>query len=212
MKLKTGMSSWIFIGLLALIAGVWTWQQIANRPPAVEAVYYQNAKALPDFVLNRDGGAFTPADLQGKWSVVFIGYTFCPDICPTTLADLNRIYPKLKANPAGDEVQVVFISVDPNRDIPKNLAEYSHYFNPEFIGVTAAHEALFPLTRAMGMVYSIVEEGTEGSYLVDHSASIALLNPQGQLQAMFRPEFEPGSVPAVDMAQLVKDFHTIVSN
>ena len=202
-------SSWILIGLLALVAGAWAGVQIMNRAPAVKALYYQPAKALPEFTLLRDTGEFTPQDLLGRWSVVFIGYTFCPDICPTTLADLNRIYPQLKDNPAQAEVQVIFLSVDPNPDTPKNLTEYTHYFNPEFIGVSAAHDVLFPLTRALGMVYSIVEEGTEGAYLVDHSASIALLNPQGQLQAVFRPEFEEGSVPAVDMQQLVSDFYVI---
>lgn len=202
-------SSWILIALLALVAGSWAGVQIINRAPAVKAVYYQPAKVLPEFELVRDSGTFTAQDLLGRWSVVFIGYTFCPDICPTTLADLNRIYPQLKQNPADAEVQVIFLSVDPNRDTPENLTEYTHYFNSEFVGVTAAHEVLFPLTRALGMVYSIVEEGTEGAYLVDHSASIALLNPEGKLQAVFRPEFEPGSIPSVDMEQLVSDFYVI---
>lgn len=202
-------ASWIFIGLLALIAGVWASLQFAPAQAEVKATVYDAPKKIDAFELQRGDGTFTNRDLLGKWSLVFIGYTFCPDICPTTLADLNRIAPQLASNPAKEPVQVLFVSVDPNRDKADKLTEYTHYFNPDFIGLTAEHTTLFPFTRQLGMVYSIVEQGTEGYYLVDHSASIALINPEGKLAGLFRPEFEQGAVPSVDMQQLVKDLAII---
>ncbi|RJG49492.1 SCO family protein [Motilimonas pumila] len=210
-------ASWIFIGLLALIAGVWAAQQFMPTQAEVKATVYDPPKVIEPFELQRGGGSFNNKDLLGKWSLVFIGYTFCPDVCPTTLSDLNRIAPQLAANPAKEPVQVLFVSVDPNRDQAGKLTEYTHYFNPDFIGLTAEHTTLFPFTRQLGMVYSIVEQGTEGYYLVDHSASIALINPEGKLQGVFRPEFEQafrperekGTVPSVDMQQLVKDLAVI---
>jgi protein SCO1/2 len=85
----------------------------------------------------------------------FIGYTFCPDICPTTLAPLDSVYPKLTAPPY-DDIQIVFVSVDPNRDKAEELAEYVHYFNSEFIGVMSTHRQLCPVVQNLGLICSIV--------------------------------------------------------
>ena len=104
---------------------------------------------------------------------------------------------------------MVFISADPQRDDSARLKSYTAFFEPEFKAATAPHSALFPLVRNLGLVYSIVE-GNRKDYLIDHSASIVLINPEGKLVATFRPKVAPGEVPHVDMQTMVADFARIV--
>lgn len=204
------MAKWRFsLLLLVFVAGVSTaW--FIHKPQEPElATYYPVGRDLGTFTLtDADGQPFTPASLQGHWSFLFVGYTFCPDVCPTTLADLRSIYPDLKALDARS--QVVFISADPQRDAPERLKSYVAFFQPEFKAATAPHADLFPFVRNLGLIYSIADQG-EKDYLIDHSASIVLVNPQGQLQAIFRPESAPGQVPHVVMKTMVSDFSRILT-
>ncbi len=104
---------------------------------------------------------------------------------------------------------MVFISADPQRDDSARLKTYTAFFEPEFKAATGPHSALFPLVRNLGLVYSIVESDRK-DYLIDHSASIVLINPAGKLAAMFRPRVASGEVPHVDMQTMVSDFARIV--
>lgn len=173
-------------------------------------VLQQPSKALPDFIFRKVGKVdFTNQSLKGKWSLLFIGYTYCPDVCPTTLADLDRIYPRLK-NDKDTTTQVVFISVDPNRDKAEQLADYVNYFNKNFIGVTSTHQQLWPFVTELGLIYSIVEEGdTDAFYLVDHSASIILVNPAGEFHATFKSTANAQGINHVNMDLMAEDISTI---
>jgi len=172
-------------------------------------------KVLPAFSFDMVGNKdFSNQNLSEHWTLFFIGYTFCPDICPTTLADLDRVYPEL-SKPPYDNVQIVFVSVDPNRDKANNLAEYVNYFNANFIGTTSTHEVLFPFSQDLGLVYSIVEEqdlkGNKNAYyLVDHSASLVLVNPDGEHHATFKAVINEDGIPHVDMDLMVEDIHKIM--
>ncbi|MDA7746292.1 SCO family protein [Psychromonas sp.] len=166
---------------------------------------------LPDFAFHKAGKiAFTNESLKNKWTLFFVGYTFCPDICPTTLSQLDRIYPNLTNN-ANTTTQVVFVSVDPNRDKAEQLADYVHYFNQNFIGVTGTHQQLWPFVTQLGLIYSIVEEGEseDAYYLVDHSASIVLINPAGEFHATFKSVVNKQGVHNVDMDLMVEDIKKI---
>ncbi|TEW54008.1 SCO family protein [Psychromonas sp. RZ22] len=165
---------------------------------------------LSNFTFYKAGKvAFTNQSLQGKWTLFFVGYTFCPDICPTTLTDLDRIYPSLK-NDQNTTTQVVFVSVDPNRDKAEQLADYVHYFNENFIGVTGTHKQLWPFVNQLGLIYSLVEEGeSDAFYLVDHSASIVLINPAGQFHATFKSVLNEQGINHVDMDLMVRDIKKI---
>ena len=170
----------------------------------------QPSTPLPAFVFHKAGKvAFTNQNLQGKWTLLFIGYTYCPDICPTTLADLDRVYPSL-INDQNTTTQVVFISVDPNRDKAEQLADYVSYFNKNFIGVTGTHEKLWPFVTELGLIYSLVEEGEiDEFYLVDHSASIVLVNPAGEFHATFKSEVNEQGINHVNMDLMVEDIKKI---
>jgi protein SCO1/2 len=117
-----------------------------------------------------------------------------------------------KALPSGQSLQLWFVSVDPKRDTVQQLGNYVAYFEqPALVGVTANHDQLFPFVRALGLMYAI-SSTTDEDYRVDHSASIVLINPQGQLVAMFKPEQTEAqnSVPVVTKAQLLRDFPTVL--
>lgn len=207
-------SRWIWLLAAALVvAGTlsgayWYADKKNNLTEAV--VIYPEPRSLSAFTLtDTDEQPFTKQNLNEHWSLVFVGYTHCPDICPTTLSDLARVYPELTA--ISDQVQVVFVSADPARDTPERLKAYTRYFNPDFVAVTAEHDQLMPAVQQMGLIYGIFNRDAD-NYLVDHSASIALINPNGQLHASFRPDFDDQSeMPLVNGPELVKNFAGIVA-
>lgn len=159
-------------------------------------------RLLPEFTLtDQDGKPFTKSALQGHWSLVFPGFTHCPDICPTTLATLKTLHAELAQ--LGKPLKVVFLSVDPARDQSAQLASYVRYFNPEFIGVTAAEPQLAHFTQSLLISYVKVPGAMPGAYSMDHSAAIVLINPQAQLAGFFTPPFQ---VPAMvaDLGRLIE--------
>ncbi len=177
--------------------------------PSAFALVLDPAKKISEFELKESRNlVFTNDSLKGHWSFVFLGYTHCPDICPTTLARFSKIYPELKQFA---KVQLIFISADPVRDNVDKLHAYVSYFSDEFIGVTASHDKLYPLTQELYLPYVIEGEKESTQYSVGHSASIALINPKGKLQAIFKPSYTVGDIPVVDMEQLVKDFAVVVN-
>lgn len=209
---KTNRWIWVLAMILLLIGtlsgGAWYADKKNSLTDAV--VVYPEARPLTTFALIDDNAQpFTEQNFADHWSLVFVGYTFCPDICPTTLSDLSRIYPELTA--LSDKVQVIFVSADPARDTPERLKAYTEYFNPNFIAVTADHEQLMPAVQQLGLIYGIFDR-EDANYLVDHSASIALVNPKGELHASFRPDFdEKTEMPLVDSPELVKNFSSILA-
>lgn len=202
--------------VVALVIGIWGALVIAppssgNGPDTEYFQAYPQPRALSAVELvDQHGDAFTEANLQGHWTLVFLGYTFCPDICPTTMAALNSVYPKLTAIPTDKPLQVLFISVDPKRDSTERLAEYVKYFNPAFIAATGEHKVLFPLARSMGMMYAIAESTDNPNYLVDHSASVVVVNPQAQVIGRFKPVLAPGKLAVSDVEQIVADMPAIM--
>lgn len=173
---------------------------------------YPQPRVLSDVMLiDHNQQPFTKQNFENKWSLLFVGYTYCPDICPTTLADLNNAYPDIVKTAGDAPLQVVFLSVDPKRDSPERLYEYMNFFNENFVGATGEHKQLFPFVRSMGMMYSMTESTDNPNYLVDHSASVVVINPQAQVIGRFKPQHSPGSVPISDTQQIIADLPSIIS-
>lgn len=148
-------------------------------------VILDTPRALSDFRLtDHRGDAFTPEDLSGHWSLVFFGFTQCPDVCPTTMALLDRFHGALEGTEA-EEPQVVMVSVDPARDTPPRLAGYVPYFNEAFVGVTGEFLDLFRFATELNAPFRKVP-GQGDDYLVDHSANVVLINPRGDYHGFFR--------------------------
>ncbi|MBA6253006.1 MULTISPECIES: SCO family protein [unclassified Colwellia] len=201
---------YVIVALVACAVGFFVFQKATVLPQPEHALYYQQVREVKPFQLtDHHNQAFTKEQLANKWSWVFLGYTSCPDVCPTTLQELNFVYDDLKA--ISKDTQILLVSVDPIRDTPEKLAQYIAYFNEEFIALTADHGVLFPFARNLGMMYAINEpEGDNNGYLVDHSASLVLINPQGDIAAIFKPRQALGVLPTIDGEKLVSDFAKIV--
>jgi protein SCO1/2 len=146
---------------------------------------FERPRDIGDFSLVDDEGqSFTPASLQGKWSLLFFGFTYCPDICPTTLMDLNKFRQQLAPELVAD-TQIAMVTVDPARDTAEKLRQYVRYFNPEFRGVTGEFIDLHQFATSLSIPFTRVPGGGD-NYQVEHSANIAVLNPRGHYVAFIR--------------------------
>jgi protein SCO1/2 len=193
--------------LLAAVVGFWTGSVEKAEPELLSGTDMRSApRALPDFILtDHNGKTFDNARLKGHWTLMFFGYTHCPDICPTTLTMLKQtmaIYLEKGGKPS--DWQVVFVSVDPERDSPKQLAGYVTYFNKDFLGVTGDPEQIALLTRSLGILY-VKEDNPDNpeNYLVDHSASIIVVDPEGREAAVLNPPHKPVNI-VHDMLRLAR--------
>lgn len=149
-------------------------------------VIFDDPRTIPSFTLQgADGGVFDNASLENHWNIVFFGYTHCPDICPTTLSTLNKVWEKLSESARAD-LQVVFISIDPKRDTPAKTAKYAAYFNPHFKGVTGDAKTLESLTQTLGVGYFEVPSNNK-DYVISHTGSLMLFNPQGKYVGIISP-------------------------
>ncbi len=199
--------------VLTLCSGYLGYQYLTSQSELTSALVYPAPRNLSDFsLIDHRGNAVGREQLQGQWTLAFVGYTYCPDICPMTMATLSGAVAQLQqALPKGQQLGLWFISVDPKRDTQKQLQTYVGYFEQRALtGVTASHDQLFPFVRDLGLSYAI-SSSTEPEYRVDHSASIVLLNPAGQLVAVFKPEVNAEAVPVVSKAQLLRDFPLVIA-
>jgi protein SCO1/2 len=183
-------ASWILIalaGVCAALAGFGLARRFdGSAPQLASGTWLQPPRSVADFqLIDHLGHPFTPRELQGKPSLVFFGFTHCPDVCPTTLVKLAQV--KKVLGLAG--LQVLFVSVDPGRDTPTALGLYVHAFDPNFIGLTGEPAALQKLTAQFGVAVNRVDL-PGGDYTMDHSAVLFLLNTHGQIVAIFTPPFD----------------------
>jgi protein SCO1 len=190
-------------GILGVGAGL-IWRHTAPPVELSTGTYLSPRRALPEFsLIDHRGRPFGPQNLRGHWSLLFFGYTNCPDFCPATLTTLAAMEKRLRAGGAGVRPQVIFMSVDAKRDTPLKLAQYVPYFDPEFIGITAADQpAAEAVARKLGVAV-IIEPKPDGSYTVDHSGAIFVIDPAGKLAAILGGPF------TVDALQA--DFERIVA-
>ena len=168
----------------------------AVPPPALEAgpnvTVLRAPLPLPDFALaDHRGQLFDAARFGGHWSFVFFGYTFCPDVCPLTLTTFRTVSERLDDVP---ELQYLFVSVDPERDTTERLAEYVPYFHPDFIGATGPPEEIASLTGAIGVYHQKAKGSTGPDYLMDHSISVMLIDPERRLAAIFSKPDDPDAI------------------
>ncbi|MEQ8663069.1 MAG: SCO family protein [Gammaproteobacteria bacterium] len=181
----------------AFAAGVWMSARHAATPSAagVDGLLWPDPPAVQPFTLTAArGGTFTLEQLRGRWTLLFFGFTHCPDVCPTTLAELAAAAAELRAHPAfGARGQVVFVSVDPARDDPAALAEYVGYFSPDFIAATAPEDELRRLTRSLGALFMKVPLGGD-DYTMDHSAGIFYISPDLHLVSVLTPPHARGQI------------------
>jgi protein SCO1/2 len=180
----------IIIGALAMGAGLWSAKQLIkyNRDAdPLAATRFPSARPLSAFSLvDHNGNVFDNTTLADHWSFLFFGYTHCPDVCPTTMSVLNSVAQRLQD--AGENIRFVMVTVDPERDTPEKLGQFVTYFNGNFLGVTGSETALEQLTKQLGILHMRVNDADSAAgYLVDHTASVFLFDPDGNYHAVFSP-------------------------
>ncbi len=156
-------------------------------PVELQGVLWPAPKPLKAFSLtSHDLRPFTLDSLKGKWTMLFFGYTYCPDICPTALAILSAVFQNLERHEGVvPDTQVVFISVDPKRDPPERLAEYMAYFDKRFAAATGEVKEIDGLANQVGAGYQIEPGESSENYLVSHTGSIFLVDPDARLMGAF---------------------------
>ncbi|MDP2139708.1 MAG: SCO family protein [Gammaproteobacteria bacterium] len=173
------------------------------------ALVYEQPVALQPFRLqDHKGQEFSQADLVGRWTLIFFGFTSCPDICPLTLTELNQFYQALPADTYANDTRVVMVSVDPDRDNTQRLADYMSSFHPDFVGLNGPYSDVAALARQLFIAHtpppSQAQAQAQGQdahaghvmaqvsddYLIDHSGNILIINPQGQYYGFFAPAIQ----------------------
>jgi protein SCO1 len=194
----------VIVMVLAAAAGLIVAQQMMQRTAEWRAAQlFPTPRPLADFELfTAEGERFSKADLEGQWNLLFFGFTNCPDVCPDTLAMLAQSMNQLALMRQDVKPQVVFVSVDPERDRGELLGDYVRWFSPDFVGVSGDDRQLQALSRQIGIVYYLEEpDEATGFYNVDHSASVLIVDPQGRLFGRFAHPLDPELVTA-DLFQL----------
>lgn len=189
---------------LLFAAGLFAGLQFAGRDgadqaatPALKvATYMPVGRPLQDFeLISADGGRLTSADLAGDWTVVFMGFTNCGHVCPMTLFTVSEALNKLKTRP-----EVLFVSVDPGRDTPEQIASYLAGFDAAFRGATGDKAQLDRLAESLGAPYFVSTD--DGRYTVDHSGALFLIDPAGRFRALLSPPHD-AEVIAADLGAIL---------
>jgi protein SCO1 len=190
--MNSSRARWFLVAaaVCAALAGFWIAHQLDRAGPQLASgTWLPTVKRVGDFTLiDTAGRPFTRRDLDGAPTLVFFGFTHCPDVCPTTLLKLAQI--RKRSSVPG--LRVLFVSIDPERDTPDKLALYVHAFDPQFEGLTGDPRAIAALAAQFNVAVSRVDL-PGGDYTMDHSAVVFLLNGAGNVAAVFTPPFE---VPA----------------
>ena len=190
-----------FVAACVIAAFILAGCQPAPQPPSFQATDITGATFARDFRLtDHNGQVRTLADFKGKVVAVFFGYVHCPDVCPTTLSDFAAALQQL--GPLAERVQVIFVTVDPQRDTPELLKQFVPAFNPDFLGMVADEETLRQLAKEYKVVYQKTSVKGADDYLIDHSAGTYVYDPQGHLRLLMPYGSSPDAI-AQDLKTLL---------
>lgn len=199
---------WVLVAIMVTFFSLFLHKLLSPRVLSVQelsangTIVFDKPRIIKDFALiDQHGQPFTLETIQGNWTLIYFGFTTCPDICPTTLATLSQWYKKLNDD-IRQQTQVVLITVDPARDTPDVLKQYMAHFNPDFIGVSGDFLPIKRLADQLNVAFNKVTMGDD--YTVDHSGHMVLVNPYGHYHGIVKPPFE--------LARLKLTYQSIVSS
>ncbi|MBS0359284.1 MAG: SCO family protein [Proteobacteria bacterium] len=189
----------IIVACIAIASGVYFYHHKEEKP-IILATVLDHPRAINPFRLEEaNQKSFTQENLKGHWTMLFFGFTSCPHLCPTTMTELNNMVRLLEKEKVKTVPQVIMITVDPEKDTPAKMKEYASVFNPNFIGLSGDKGQIETMTRELGVVYLKV---ANSGNMFDHSGTIMLFNPNGELVALFTAPHQA--------KVLAQDFETIV--
>lgn len=204
---------WVSIILAVIALALGSWLQLnRERDPSIpvaleNGTVFPARMALKDFkLINTKGETFTKQNLKGHWSLLFFGFTHCPMLCPTTLAELNKAYQVLQKKEAKNLVQIVFISIDPDRDTPKQIRDYLQHFNTNFMGATGDKDVLDQMTKQLGILYMKSSKSGDRDYTIEHSGAILIIDPRGAWVGMLSTPHKAASI-VKDVMRIQKLYH-----
>ncbi|MEM7015865.1 MAG: SCO family protein [Pseudomonadota bacterium] len=209
----------VLCGAAALVLGIVLSQMLSSdkeevptsTSATIEGLFWPQTRDLPTFdLLDQNAQAFTRDNFKGKWSLVFFGYTHCPDICPITMSILKAMKDKIADQPEQTDTQYVFVSVDPARDTIDIMKGYVEHFDPTFVGVSGEQTEVAKFTRPLGVVHMQMPgrgDNPEENYLVDHSSALLLINPEAQMIGLISTPHTPQNVADryLQMRRFVKE-------
>jgi protein SCO1/2 len=189
---RTQKTVFILVAIVAVVLGLTVNRVLSGKGQGDQTalidagvILLPQSRNVPDLkMVDQDGQPVSLGSLKDKWTLLFFGYTFCPDICPTTLAQLRQIKSELPKE-AVDKMRIVLVSVDPNRDTPQQLKTYLGYFDKQFVGLTAPVDSIQKLANAVSIPF-IPADTSKPNYTVDHSGNLALLGPDGTQRGFIR--------------------------
>jgi len=166
-------------------------------------LFWPNPKQIKNFsAKDHNGNAFELSNISGKWSFIFFGYTNCPDICPITMSVMANVYQHLVSY--YENIQIIFVTVDPERDTTEKLSSYISFFDQDFVGLSGEPAIENSLTRQIGIPYYYNKKKENNNYLVDHSASIFVIDPKTRLIAKLSPPHQPEKI--IEQFKKIKRF------
>lgn len=189
---RTQTTVFVLVAVVALVLGL-TVNKVLNSKAQADPtklldagiVLLPQGRDVPQVdLLDQDGKPFNTEQLKDKWSLLFFGYTFCPDICPATLAELRELQ-KMMPKEAVNNLRVVLVSVDPNRDTPAQLKKYLGYFDPSFMGLTGDEKVIEKLANGVSIPF-IPADTSKPNYTVDHSGNLVIIGPDGRQRGFIR--------------------------
>jgi protein SCO1/2 len=213
--------------LLTLVAGIWAYAWVSKSPGESLGEAFANRLASvfgqemavptasggggmqlpagmslggPFELVNQAGQPVTERDFAGRWLLVYFGFTYCPDVCPTELGTIASALDAM--GPQGDSVTPILITIDPQRDTPAQLADYVSRFHPRLQGLTGTPEQIAAAARRYRVYFARVQRPDMTDYVMDHSSFIYLVGPDAKVRALFRPETSPEAIAAAVQAQL----------
>jgi len=211
--------------LLTLVAGIWAYAWVSKSPEESLSEAFANRLAgvfgqelaIPSAgggmqlpagmslggafdLVNQAGQPVTERDFAGRWLLVYFGFTYCPDVCPTELGIMASALDAM--GPAGEAVTPILITIDPQRDTPDQLADYVSRFHPRMLGLTGTPEQIAAAARRYRVYFARVQRPDMTDYLMDHSSFIYLVGPDARVRALFRPETSPETIAAAVQGQM----------
>lgn len=189
---RTQITVFVLVAIVALVLGLTVNKVLTSKgqgDPTVlldaGIILLPQSRSLPELSLtNQDGQVVAVDQLKEQWSLLFFGYTFCPDICPATLAQLRQLQGQLPPETLS-KLRIVLVTVDPHRDTPEQLKKYLDYFDAGFIGLTGEEATLQKLANAVSIPY-IPADTSKENYTVDHSGNLVLIGPDGKQRGFIR--------------------------
>ena len=200
----------VLAALVAIVLGLTVHKVLGSKGDGLDKaalldagiILLPQSRELPDLTLtNIEGQPQALSSLKGKWTLVFFGYTFCPDICPTTLAQLRQLNSQLPAE-TRSQLQILLVSLDPHRDTPEKLKQYLGFFDPAYLGLTGPLADIQTLANAVSIPF-IPGDTSKENYTVDHSGNLVLLGPDGRQRGFIRAPLNNEKLK-VQLPQVIK--------